>query len=244
MKENVYDDPRFFQAYGQMERSREGLAAAGEWYALEKLLPRFTDRRVLDLGCGYGWHCRYAAAHGARGVVGVDLSARMIARAREMTDDPRITYRQAAIEDFGADEAAYDIVLSSLALHYVADITQICRAVFAWLAPGGTFVFSVEHPVFTAQGPQQWVEDEQGHAMFWPVDRYFDEGPRKSQFLGIAVTKYHRTMETYLRALWDSGLSVRALVEPRPDPALLARHPEYADELRRPMFTIFAADKR
>ena len=60
MKENKYDDPRFFEQYSQMTRSRQGLQGAGEWRELQKLLPDFSGKRVLDLGCGYGWHCRYA----------------------------------------------------------------------------------------------------------------------------------------------------------------------------------------
>ena len=56
MKENKYDDNIFFQKYSQMSRSQQGLAGAGEWETLRKLLPDFKDKRVLDLGCGYGWH--------------------------------------------------------------------------------------------------------------------------------------------------------------------------------------------
>ena len=66
MSRNQYDDPVFFAKYGEMSRSRLGLAGAGEWRELEKLLPPFEGKRVLDLGCGYGWHCKYAADHGDR----------------------------------------------------------------------------------------------------------------------------------------------------------------------------------
>ena len=65
MKENKYNDPVFFEKYNQMPRSRQGLSAAGEWQTLEPLLPDFAGKEVLDLGCGYGWHCVYAAEHGA-----------------------------------------------------------------------------------------------------------------------------------------------------------------------------------
>ena len=77
MKENKYDDNIFFQKYSQMSRSQQGLAGAGEWETLRKLLPDFKDKRVLDLGCGYGWHCIYAMEHGASSVVGVDISHKM-----------------------------------------------------------------------------------------------------------------------------------------------------------------------
>ena len=48
MKENKYDDNIFFQKYSQMSRSQQGLAGAGEWETLRKLLPDFKDKRVLD----------------------------------------------------------------------------------------------------------------------------------------------------------------------------------------------------
>lgn len=76
MKENKYDDDRFFSQYAQMSRSVEGLQGAGEWHILQKMLPDFTDKRVLDLGCGFGWHCIYAIEHGAKCVTGIDIPGR------------------------------------------------------------------------------------------------------------------------------------------------------------------------
>ena len=61
MHSNKYDDPQFFNQYKQMPRSVGGLQVAGEWHELRKMLPDFLGKRVLDLGCGFGWHCRYAA---------------------------------------------------------------------------------------------------------------------------------------------------------------------------------------
>lgn len=82
MKENKYDNPKFFEQYSQMSRSVEGLKGAGEWHELKKMLPDFKGKRVLDLGCGFGWHCIYAAEHGASSVIGIDLSERMLAEAK------------------------------------------------------------------------------------------------------------------------------------------------------------------
>ena len=50
MKENNYDNPGFFSQYRRFPRSVEGLSAAGEWHALQKLFPDFSGKRVLDLG--------------------------------------------------------------------------------------------------------------------------------------------------------------------------------------------------
>ena len=48
MKQNKYDDNIFFEKYNNMERSKNGLEAAGEWHELRKLLPNFQNKRVLD----------------------------------------------------------------------------------------------------------------------------------------------------------------------------------------------------
>ena len=60
MKENFYDNQPFFDKYSAMARSQKGLEGAGEWPTLKTMLPDFKNKVVLDLGCGYGWHCMYA----------------------------------------------------------------------------------------------------------------------------------------------------------------------------------------
>lgn len=244
MKQNKYDDNAFFRKYSQMDRSVKGLEGAGEWKTLERLLPDFRDKDVLDLGCGFGWHCRYAAEHGAASVLGVDISSKMIAKARSMGNEGIIEYRCMPMEDIQLPEASFDIVISSLAFHYTPDFNGVCRNVFRWLKPGGVFIFSVEHPVFTAQGTQDWQHDESGNIMHWPVDRYFMEGPRQAVFLGEEVTKYHRTLTSYLGALAANEFEVTALEEPQPPRELLESVPGMQDELRRPMMLIISARKK
>jgi len=243
MKENIYDDPGFFAAYGKMARSEKGLPAAVEWHELRKMLPEFVDKRVLDLGCGYGWHCRHAVKNGARAVVGIDLSEKMIDKARQLTTDACVTYQLSAIEDFVAEAGSFDVVLSSLALHYVGSLDSVCRKVYHLLAPGGVFVFSVEHPVFTSADAREWIYDANGRKLHWPVDKYFEETKRRTNFLGACVTKYHRTIATYLNTLLEAGFSLSKIVEPVPDIKMLNENSELKNELRRPMMLLISARK-
>lgn len=243
MTRNVYDDPSFFASYAKMARSTGGLEAAGEWPAFRALLPDLRGKRVLDLGCGYGWHCRYAREQQARSVVGVDLSAKMIARARADTNDSAIEYLQLAIEDISFPAGAFDVVLSSLALHYVEQFATVYQKVHHCLVDEGAFVLSVEHPIFTALATQDWYYGEHGERLHWPVDQYQDEGPRETRFLGHAVVKYHRTVATYLNALLDSGFTLTRLSEPQPTRAMMNTSPSMRDETRRPMFLLIAAAK-
>ncbi len=244
MKQNKYDDPEFFTNYSRMARSIGGLDAAGEWPAFRALLPTLRDKSVLDLGCGFGWHCRYAREQQARSVVGVDLSEKMLARARESTNDVAIEYRRLAIEDINFSAGAFDVVLSSLALHYVERFDLVCRKVHHCLVPEGSFVLSVEHPIFTARASQDWYYGQQGERLHWPVDHYQEEGPRQASFLEHEVVKYHRTVATYVNTLIDSGFTLTKLSEPQPTQELLDKHPEWQDETRRPMFLLIAAVKQ
>ncbi len=243
MKQNKYDDPEFFAKYSMMRRSTSGLCAAGEWPALRAMLPNLHGKRVLDLGCGFGWHCRYAREQQAESVVGVDLSEKMLARAQEMTDDPAIEYRHMAIEDINFAAGEFDLVISSLALHYVERFDGVCQKVHRCLVSGGSFVFSVEHPIFTALAAQDWYYGPQGERLHWPVDDYQDEGRRQARFLNSDVTKYHRTLATYINRLIHAGFRIAELSEPQPTPELLAQHPDWRDETRRPMMLLIAAIK-
>src|SRR5688572_8973119 len=98
--QNIYDNPKFFAQYRALRRSESGLNAALEWPAFVRLLPpSLQGLRVLDLGCGFGDFARAARLHGAREVIGIDISVRMLDEARRRTNDPAITYIRAAIED-------------------------------------------------------------------------------------------------------------------------------------------------
>lgn len=243
MKQNKYDDSGFFANYSQMPRSIGGLSAAGEWTALRELLPELRDKKVLDLGCGFGWHCRYVREQQAQSVVGIDLSENMLERARAMTTDSEIEYRRLAIEDIDFTAGEFDVVLSSLALHYVEHFDIVCQKVHHCLAPGGTFVLSVEHPVFTALAAQDWYYGPQGEKLHWPVDDYHNEGLRQARFLDNDVIKYHRTVTTHVNALIDSGFTIKKLSEPQPSEEMLAKDPDMRHEIRRPIFLLIAAVK-
>lgn len=243
MKENKYDDKIFFEKYSQMDRSKKGLAGAGEWHELKKMLPDFKEKRVLDLGCGFGWHCIYAVEQGAASAVGIDISSKMLSEARKKTKFSNVEYIQMPIEDIDFKKDSFDIVLSSLAFHYIKSFEDICKKVNLYLVEGGEFIFSVEHPVFTAQGKEDWYYDENGNILHWPVDSYYLEGKRESIFLGEKVVKYHKTLTTYLNTLLKTGFEITEIVEAQPSAEMLETIPEMEDELRRPMMLLVSVKK-
>src|SRR6201986_4241794 len=97
MTQNIYDNDAFFAGYSQLPRSERGLEGAPEWASLRAMLPEIAGLRVLDLGCGFGWFCRWALEQSALSVIGIDVSEKMLARAK-MESDPAIQYLQADMD--------------------------------------------------------------------------------------------------------------------------------------------------
>ena len=240
MTQNIYDNEEFFEGYGRLSRSLEGLDGAAEWPALRAMLPDVRGLRVLDLGCGFGWFCRWARQQGAARVLGIDVSEKMLARARADTDDPAITYTRADMERVALTPASFDLVYSSLAFHYVEGLDRLLGGVHRALVPGGHLVFSVEHPIYTAPTDPGWSVDAAGRKT-WPVDRYLDEGPRSTDWLTKGVIKQHRSIATYINVLLGLQFAISHVEEWGPTEAQVASRPGLADERQRPPFLLVAA---
>ena len=224
MTQNIYDNAGFFAGYSQLRRSVDGLDGAPEWPTIVSMLPAITGKRVVDLGCGFGWFCRWAREAGAASVLGLDVSANMLARARETTVDAAIAYRQADLETLELPASSFDLAYSSLTLHYLERLGALFATIHRALAPGGCFVFSAEHPLYTEPGPD-----------------YLDEGPRTTDWLAKGVVKQHRTLASYLNLLIDAGFTIRHVEEWGPTRAEIGAHPEWKIDHRRPSFLLVSA---
>jgi SAM-dependent methyltransferase len=242
MSRNLYDEPAFLAGYSSLPRSLHGLAGAPEWPRLRAMLPAVPGKRIVDLGCGFGWFCRWAAEEGATSVLGLDLSAAMLDRAQSFGSDPRIRYEQADLAALTLPETSFDLVFSSLALHYIADAGRLFETAHRALLPGGSFVFSTEHPIFMAPRNPGWMQDAAGRSI-WPVDQYLVEGPRVTDWFVDGVVKHHRLMATTLNLLIAAGFTVRQVEEFGPSAEQIAANPGLVEELERPMFLMLRADK-
>lgn len=242
MTQNIYDNDEFFAGYGRLPRSLAGLDGAPEWPSLRAMLPELRGRRVLDLGCGYGWFCRWAREAGAADVLGIDVSEKMLARARADTQDAAIAYRRADLESVTLPGEAFHLVYSSLVFHYIADLDGLISRIHRALVPGGRLVFSAEHPIYTAPGEGKWAVDAAGRKT-WPIEHYLDEGPRSRDWLTKGVVKHHRTIGTLIGMLLRFGFAIAHVEEWGPTAAQIAALPSLADERHRPMFLLMAADK-
>lgn len=239
---NVYDNQAFFDEYAKMHRSQHGLEGAGEWHQLQPLFPDLTGKRVLDLGCGYGWHCKYAIERGAKAVLGLDLSEKMIAAAQDKNCDDRITYKVCGLDEFDYPQDSYDFVVSNLVLHYIEKLDEVYANVYKTLTNGGVFLFNIEHPIFTSGVNQDWIYDSENKPKYWAIDDYFYCNERKTHFLGQDVTKQHHTLTQIINGLLKVGFTIDTVEEAMPPQDMMHLN-GMKDEMRRPMMLLIKVKK-
>ncbi len=243
MAQNIYDDPAFLAGYSEFPRSREGLSATSEWPALHALLPAIAGKRVVDLGCGFGQLSRWLGDEGAASVLGIDLSEKMLDRARAETINAAVTYQRGNLDELVLAPGSADLIVSSMAFHYIEDFDRLARMLFAALSPGGQLVYSVEHPIYAARAEPEWVTAADGRQAFAIAD-YGIEGRRVTNWIVDGVVKYHRTIGTMLNSLTAAGFAYGKVDEWVPSEEQFLAHPEWRDtELTRPMFLLFSLTK-
>lgn len=143
---NVYDDEARADSYAD-------LGFPGTYWLAYRDIPTLIEahvrgRRALDFGCGTGRSTRFLGGLGFD-TVGVDISSRMLARAREI--DPEGDYRQVPDGDLSSlERGSFDLVLSVFTFDNIPVLehkSRLFSALRALLAPGGRFVNLVSSPV-------------------------------------------------------------------------------------------------
>jgi len=242
MKQNIYDNPEFYEHYMALRANESGLNAAVEEPAIYSLLPPLDGLHILDIGCGFGKFASYCLGENAASILGTDISANMVSEAKKRVKDPRADFVQIAAENLNADQGSFDLAVSSMCFHYVKYIRPVFDKVALSLKEGGHFIFSVEHPICTSL-LRGWCSLDDGTKRHWPVDDYKKENLRVSRWFIDGVKKYHRTVETYINTMIDAGFSIQRLLEPGPSSDAVADRPDLLDHLRRPPVLVLAGVK-
>lgn len=246
--QNVYDWQEFFDGYSTLPRSQRGLDAAPEWPVLRAMLPdSLSNLSIVDLGCGFGYASRFFAEQGAESVFATDVSEKMLERAKELSETAKngskVDFQKADLETLELPSTSFDLVYSSLVLHYIEDLPRLLKTIHDSLRTNGTFVFSAEHPIYTAPSHMAFRTDETTGERIWPLNNYSNEGPRLRTWFVDGVKKQHRTLGTLLNMLIDAGFRIAKVVEFAPTMEQIEREPGLEEEMDRPMFVLVACDK-
>lgn len=244
-KQNIYDNETFFGEYRKLREREVNANNLFELPTLFSLLPDLEGKKVLDLGCGSGERCIDYLKKGAASVTGVDISEKMLAIAEAENNDPRITYLKMPMEEIGAIDDEFDVVISSLAFHYVEDFGGVVANVYRLLRDGGIFLFSQEHPLATCYSGKgdRWTRDENGKKLYANIAEYCVERRNDSTWFVEGVQRYHRMFSTIVNTLCDAGFRILKMAEPYPTEELVKKYPEYYDLYHKPDFLFVKAAK-
>ncbi len=241
---NPYDNETAFAKYLGIRQRENNYNDNVEIPIFKSMLPALAGKEILDLGCGYGEMSRWYVEQGAHAVVGVDISEKMIARARAFYSHPAIDFEAGSMESYDFPTEAYDLVTSSLAMQYVEDFDRLIAGISRALRPGGQLLFSQEHPVFTsAHNDDFYLRDEEGEKLALKVTNYSDEGLRVTSWLGVDMHNYHRRLETVISTLLRHHLQIEALRESMVSEEIAQKYPNLADTRMAPNFIFIRCKK-
>ena len=174
---------------------------------------QLAGRIVLELGSGAGQCARWLRSVGATSY-GLDLSERQLQHSRRIDEETGIGVPSVCgtATTLPFDDATFDIVFSSFgALQFVADADLMVEEVARVLRPGGTFAFSVTHPV-------RWsMPDDAGPEGLTIVSSYWDRTPYvEEDDAGLPrYVEHHRTIGDWVALLSAAGFCLTAMHEPQ-----------------------------
>lgn len=249
MIENIYDNKSFFDNYIHLRNDPDNVAANEivEMPAIYDALPDLTGKRVLDLGCGCGNNCTKSVELGASYVLGTDVSENMIDLAKKTNADEKIEYQALAMEDISSLNQKFDVVISSLAFHYVEDYDRLVKDIFGLLNEDGQLIFSQEHPLSTGTILNEACNSSSklklGGKEYKLLSDYNVNGPRTVDWLGCTYTKYHRNFSSLVNGLIRNHFKICKIIEPVAGDENVKKNPKYKNQLNMPYFMIIITKK-
>ena len=217
MEQNIYDNEEFFLKYQELRNDKVGTSANDliEIPQLFELIGDVKGKNILDIGCGAGGHDRKLIELGAKSILGIDISKKMLEEAKKNSNSDKISYQLLSINELEKIDKKFDLVVSSLAIHYIENYNDLCKKVYDLLNDGGFFIFSHGHPMDSAV----ILNDYENNYVIIDNKKYFllsdynNEGKRVSHWFVDGVETYHRNMSHLVNGLIDAGFKIERLNE-------------------------------
>lgn len=242
--QNIYDNQIFFDGYKKLRGNPSAANDIVEKPALFSLAPNLQNKSVLDVGCGYGENCVEFIKMGASNVTGLDISIKMLEVAESENTSLNIKYINKSMTGLNEITEKYDVVFSSLAVHYIEDFDKLVSDIYNLLNEGGYFIFSQEHPLTTALLTQNyWTRNADNEHIHYNLTTYALEGERKVTWIVDGVIKYHRTMSSIINSLSNAGFIIDKILEPIPSKEIMDQYPSYKKCIHKPDFLLIKVKK-
>ncbi|MDX8363474.1 class I SAM-dependent methyltransferase [Cytobacillus sp. IB215316] len=202
--------------------------------AMMAALPQqLKEKRVLDAGCSAGWYSSQLLHQGAE-VTGIDISPEMVKAAKQRIGEEVTFLCHDLQETLPFKDDSFDVIVSSLTLHYLKDWTHTFQEFNRILKADGTFLFSVHHP-------------------FMDYTRYNCDDYFKTQYLSetwnkpniaIDVSFYRRSMQSIVNET-TQFFNLDKLIEPQPQEKMKeVKEKSYYYLMTSPHFLIVKANSK
>ncbi len=245
-KQNIYDNDIFFEDFKQKRSAEVNFNDCIETPIILSMLPDLRGKCILDIGCGMGQHAKQYSDLGAKAILGIDISAKMLSYAKEYNNADNITYTQMAMEDIELIDRKFDVITSSFVFDYIEDFDSLLKNIHNLLQDNGTLVFSMSHPVATAfDGTYpRFTKDENGKKLYANVSNYAYEGKRVVKWVVEEYEFYHRTLSSMINSLINAGFKIDKCRESIVSPEILEAYPgKFDGVMHRPDFIFFKCSK-
>lgn len=199
------------------------------------LMPLVKGRNVLDLGCGTGLLSNQISKWGGH-AVGIDLSAQMVSIAQE--EYPKIEFHVGQSDALPFDDGRFEVVASSLVMHYLQDLLPTFAEVARVLVSGGEFVFSMHHPLNESMS---YTKTDPGSPP--TLAPYFHNDSYTWRMCEAELLSYHHTFEDVVRSLNRAGFTLNDLIECRPDENSAKFFVDFEFTSQYPSFCVLHAHK-
>ncbi|WP_270180764.1 class I SAM-dependent methyltransferase [Alkalihalobacillus sp. CinArs1] len=228
------------ETYNKLARTYEKSTDEGSSYnayyerpgVMSEIRENLTGMNVLDAGCSAGWYSEQFVGRGAT-VTGIDISEKMIQAAKRRVGENADFIQHDLTKSLPFKDESFDLIVSSLTLHYLKDWDTVFAEFKRVLKPGGELIFSVHHPFmdFTR----------------FNVNDYFETtiltDTWKKPEVTIDVTFYRRAMQDIVNVV-TRYFTLKKLIEPKPAKIMQEKEPKsYEYLMTNPHFLIVKACK-
>ncbi|QGH35904.1 methyltransferase domain-containing protein [Gracilibacillus salitolerans] len=194
-------------------------------------LPRsLHNKNVLDAGCAAGWYTLQLIKRGAN-VVATDISLEMVNATKRRIGEKAKVHCLDLETELPFDDNSFDIILSSLTLHYIKEWDHVFHEFQRILKPQGILLFSIHHP-FT---DIKLLPDAKYFSTELIIDTWNKEGKL------YKVPFYRRPLNEIINST-QKNFSIEKITEPLPTMKFKEQSPEkYNRLMESPQFLIIKA---
>lgn len=224
--------------------------------AIRKIFGDLSGKSILNIGCGSAVDTQWLIENGAGSVTGIDLSKGLIAVGKGKY--PHLDLRIMDMETLEFEDASFDLLVSSLAIHYLPDWTRALKEANRVLKPGGRYVFSCGHPIDSAM-----KYSHEGDTYTALLGRGKNKKTGEVEYIGdylkpdsngtselampirnLKVITYTQTFSNMVRYIREAGFTIEAAIEPLPIEQMKIVDINTYNKLRRfPSFIIWELRK-